>query len=38
MAEYPYYQMTRDGFMMLVMGFTCRKTFKVKIAFPGTFN
>jgi Rha family phage regulatory protein len=37
-TKYPAYQMTRDGFALLAMGFTGEKAHKWKIAFIGAFN
>lgn len=34
----PCYNLTRDGFSLLVMGFTGEKTYKWKIAFINAFN
>lgn len=34
----PVYQMTKDGFMLLVMGFTGKKAMQMKISFIGAFN
>ena len=34
----PYYQMTRDGFMFLVMGFTGKEAAKWKEAYIAAFN
>ena len=34
----PYYNLTRDGFSLLAMGFTGKKALKFKIAFIDTFN
>ena len=36
--SYPEYYMNRDGFMLLVMGFTTRPAMQVKIAFIKAFN
>lgn len=33
-----YYEMSRDGFMLLVMGFTGEKAFQVKLSFIQAFN
>lgn len=35
---YDCYQMTKDGFMLLVMGFTGKKALAVKLAFIRAFN
>ena len=35
---YPEYFMNRDGFMLLVMGFTTKPAMKVKLAFINAFN
>ena len=35
---YDVYQMTKDGFMLLVMGFTGEKALRVKLAFIEAFN
>ncbi len=35
---YDAYQMTKDGFMMLVMGFTGDRALRVKLAFIDAFN
>jgi Rha family phage regulatory protein len=35
---YDCYQMTKDGFMLLVMGFTGKKALAVKLAFIKAFN
>lgn len=34
----PFYRMTKDGFMLLVMGFAGRKAMQVKLAFLAAFN
>lgn len=34
----PYYEMTKDGFIFLVMGFSGAKARKTKIAYIGAFN
>lgn len=34
----PLYRMTKDGFMLLVMGFTGKKALAVKLAFIKAFN
>ncbi|KAF1366755.1 Rha family transcriptional regulator [Yokenella regensburgei] len=34
----PFYRMTKDGFMLLVMGFTGKKAMAVKIAYINAFN
>lgn len=34
----PYYRMTKDGFMLLAMGFTGAKALALKIAFINAFN
>ena len=36
--SYPEYYMNRDGFMLLVMGFTTKPAMQVKIAFIKAFN
>ncbi|WP_278549471.1 Rha family transcriptional regulator [Cloacibacillus evryensis] len=36
--KYPFYRMTRAGFMVLVMGFTGRKAFTFKLAIIKAFN
>ncbi|EED9388649.1 Rha family transcriptional regulator [Salmonella enterica subsp. enterica] len=36
--EYTAYRMTKDGFMLLVMGFTGKKAMAVKIAYINAFN
>lgn len=36
--EYPEYQITRDGFMLLVMGFTGKKAIDAKLSFLAAFN
>mgnify|MGYP000621443539 CR=1 FL=1 len=36
--EYFYYEMNRDGFSLLVMGFTGKKAFQWKIKFIEAFN
>lgn len=35
---YPEYYMNRDGFMLLVMGFTTKPAMQVKVAFIKAFN
>lgn len=35
---YRGYQMTKDGFMLLVMGFTGKRALDTKLAFIGAFN
>ena len=35
---YPEYYMNRDGFMLLVMGFTTKPAMQVKLAFIKAFN
>lgn len=35
---YPEYLMNRDGFMLLVMGFTTKPAMQVKLAFINAFN
>ncbi len=35
---YPAFDMTRDGFMLLVMGFTGTKALKIKVAYIEAFN
>ncbi|MBQ7021772.1 MAG: Rha family transcriptional regulator [Phascolarctobacterium sp.] len=35
---YPEYYMNRDGFMLLVMGFTTKPAMQVKLAFINAFN
>lgn len=37
-ATYPMVQMTRDGFTILVMGFTGKEAMKFKLAYLETFN
>lgn len=34
----PFYEMTKDGFMLIVMGFTGKKAMEVKIAYITAFN
>ncbi|EIB04939.1 TPA: Rha family transcriptional regulator [Campylobacter coli] len=36
--KYPYYNLTRDGFSLLAMGFTGKKALQFKIAFINAFN
>lgn len=36
--SYPEYYMNRDGFMLLVMGFTTKPAMQVKLAFIKAFN
>ncbi|EHY1217407.1 Rha family transcriptional regulator [Campylobacter coli] len=36
--KYPYYNLTRDGFSLLAMGFTGKKALRFKIAFINAFN
>ncbi|EEA6200462.1 Rha family transcriptional regulator [Campylobacter jejuni] len=36
--KYPYYQLTKDGFSLLAMGFTGKKALQFKIAFINAFN
>lgn len=36
--KYPYYNLTRDGFSLLAMGFTGKKALQWKIAFINAFN
>ena len=36
--SYPEYYMNRDGFMLLVMGFTTKPAMQVKVAFIKAFN
>lgn len=36
--KYPYYNLTRDGFSLLAMGFTGTKALQWKIAFLSAFN
>ncbi len=36
--KYPYYQLTKDGFFLLAMGFTGKKALQFKIAFINAFN
>ena len=36
--DYPEYLMNRDGFMLLVMGFTTKPAMQVKLAFINAFN
>lgn len=36
--DYPEYYMNRDGFMLLVMGFTTKPAMQVKLAFINAFN
>lgn len=36
--SYPEYYMNRDGFMLLVMGFTTKPAMQVKVAFIRAFN
>lgn len=36
--EYTAYRMTKDGFMLLVMGFTGKKAMAIKIAYINAFN
>ena len=36
--DYPEYLMNRDGFMLLVMGFTTKPAMQVKMAFIKAFN
>lgn len=38
LREAPYYNLTRDGFTMLAMGFTGQKAFLWKIAYINAFN
>ncbi|MGJ8980470.1 Rha family transcriptional regulator [Campylobacter coli] len=36
--KYPYYNLTRDGFSLLAMGFTGKEALQFKIAFINAFN
>lgn len=36
--KYPYYQLTKDGFSFIAMGFTGKKALQFKIAFINAFN
>ncbi|ECO3391938.1 Rha family transcriptional regulator [Campylobacter jejuni] len=36
--KYPYYQLTKDGFSLLAIGFTGKKALQFKIAFINAFN
>ncbi|WP_104722816.1 Rha family transcriptional regulator [Helicobacter mesocricetorum] len=37
-TKYPFYNLTRDGFSLLAMGFTGKKALQWKIAFLNAFN